>query len=78
MDSSLPAHVYVVRVYETAGAPAGVVNVIVEDTRTARRHGFTRWADLQAFLLPAPALALDPNQSNRQMPATGKRRRSKS
>ena len=78
MDSPLPVNVFVVRVYETAGAPAGVMNVIVEDTRTARRHGFTRWADLQAFLMPAPAVTPDPTQANRQMPAAGNQRRSES
>ena len=75
MDSTPPVNVFVVRVYETAGAPAGIVNVIVEDTRTARRHGFTRWADLQAFLNPAPAVTPDPTQPTRQMPPAGNQRR---
>ena len=74
MDSTPPVNVFVVRVYETAG----IVNVIVEDTRTARRHGFTRWADLQAFLNPAPAVTPDPTQPNRQMPAAGNQRHSES
>ena len=60
MDPPALATVFVLRVYDPAESQPGAVNVIIEDTRTAQRHAFTRWADLHAFLLQARNTPTEP------------------